>query len=104
MHNLLMSLALTPDTEQRLQRELASGPIHEPDALVNHLLDLLEVERSGAAGNNMVMNDWLTRNRDAVRVAIAEGRAAKERGESYSAEEVKAYFERRRAERASQAA
>jgi len=99
-----MSLALAPDTEQRLQRELATGPIREPDALLNHLLDLLDAERSGDAATTKAMNDWLFRNRDAVRAAVAEGRAAKERGESYSAEEVKAHFERRRMERARRAA
>jgi len=99
-----MSIALTPATEQRLQRELETGNFREPDALLNHLLDLLEAERSNNTAVDKAMNDWLFRNRDAVNAALDQSFAQAERGEGYSPEESQAILDRHRAARIANAA
>jgi len=92
-----MTLVLDPATEARLQRQLARGPYTEPSALIAHLLELAEETEQTA-------EDWLLRNRDAIRADLDESFAAEARGESYSMEEAEAILAQRRAARAAQAA
>jgi len=91
-----MTLVLDPATEARLQRQLARGPYTEPSALIAHLLELAEETEQTA-------EDWLLRNRDAIRADLDESFAAEARGESYSMEEAEAILAQRRAARAAQA-
>ena len=91
-----MTLDLDPATEARLQRQLARGPYTEPSALIAHLLELAEETEQTA-------EDWLLRNRDAIRADLDESFAAEARGESYSMEEAEAILAQRRAARAAQA-
>jgi Arc/MetJ-type ribon-helix-helix transcriptional regulator len=91
-----MTLDLDPATEARLQRQLARGPYTEPSALITHLLELAEETEQTA-------EDWLLRNRDAIRADLDESFAAEARGESYSMEEAEAILAQRRAARAAQA-
>ncbi len=88
-----MTLDLDPATEARLQRQLARGPYTEPSALIAHLLELAEETEQSA-------EDWLLRNRDAIRADLDESFAESERGEGYSPEESRALLARHRAERA----
>jgi predicted transcriptional regulator len=90
-----MSLVLDPVTEARIQQALATGPFREPAELIAHALDLVEAEAA---------DDWLLRNKQAINAALDESFAAKERGEFYSPEEVRAEIEARRHERKSRAA
>jgi len=91
-----MTLVLDPATEARLQRQLARGPYTEPSALIAHLLELAEETEQTA-------EDWLLRNRDAIRADLDESFAAEARGESYSMEEAEAILAQRRTARAAQA-
>jgi len=91
-----MTLDLDPAVEARLQRQLARGPYTEPSALIPHLLELAEETEQSA-------EDWLLRNRDAIRADLDESFAEEVRGESYSPEEARAFLAERRAARATQA-
>jgi len=95
-----MTLTLDPATEQLLQQELATGRYREPSELIAHALDLVKAERAGSEA----MNDWLLRNKDAIGRALDASSAARDRGEGYSPEEVKAHFAQRRAARSRRAA
>ncbi len=72
--------------EARIQAELASGRYEAADELLNRALDSLQAEDA----TTHCMNDWLLRNKDAIRAGLEESFAAKERGESYSPEEAEA--------------
>jgi len=87
-------MVITPDaaTEQRIQRQLDRGTFREPADLLAHALDLLEAQE--------VADDWLMRNRDAIRAGLEESSAQAARGEGYSPEESKAILAERRASRA----
>ena len=87
-----MSLVLDPATEARLQRQLARGPYTEPSALIAHLLELAEETEQST-------EDWLVRNRDAIRADLDESFAEEARGESYSPEESRAFLAERRTAR-----
>jgi len=87
-----MTLDLDLATEARLQRQLARGPYTEPSALIAHLLELAEETEQTA-------EDWLLRNRDAIRADLGESFAEEARGESYSPEEARAFLAERRAAR-----
>ncbi len=99
-YTLPMTLNLDPATEQLLQQELATGRYREPSDLIAHALDLVKAERAGSEA----MNDWLLRNKAAINAALDESFAAKERGESYSPEQVETILAERRAARTRQAA
>ena len=87
-----MTLDLDPATEARLRRQLARGPYTEPSALIAHLLELAEETEQST-------EDWLVRNRDAIRADLDESFAEEARGESYSPEESRAFLAERRAAR-----
>jgi len=89
-----MTLTLDPATEQRLQQELATGQYREPADLIAHALDLVKAEREQKA------EDWLTRNKEAIKADLEESFAEEARGESYSPEEARAFLARHRASRA----
>ena len=86
-----MTLTLDPATEQRLQQELATGQYREPNQLIAHALDLVKAEREQKA------EDWLTRNKEAIKADLEESFAAAARGESYSLEDAQRILAERRA-------
>jgi len=92
-----MTLTLDPVTEQRLHQELATGQYREPNQLIAHALDLVRDEREQ-------MEDWLTRNREAIIADLEETDAQAARGEGYAPEEAKAMLAEHRAARVAQAA
>jgi hypothetical protein len=58
-YTLIMSLALDPATEQRIQRELDRGPYREAAELINHALDVLNAEESSILCNKAVLDQRL---------------------------------------------
>jgi len=95
-----MSLVLSPDTEARIQAELATGRYAAPDELLNRALDSLEAERTVSEPIPKEMEDWLLRNKEAINRDLEESFAQSERGEGYSPEESRALLAQHRAERA----
>jgi hypothetical protein len=92
-----MKLTLDPATARLPQQELDRGRFTDANELIAHALHL--VEAADPASQHDRMEDWLTRNREAVRKALAGSSAARDRGEGYSPEELKAHFAERRATR-----
>ena len=88
-----MSLTFDPQTEQRIQRELARGHYTDAAQVIHRALDLLDAQE-----------DWLLRNQDAIHERIEESVAAAERGELYTAEEAARLLDQRIAEKAARRA
>lgn len=97
-----MTITLDENTEKLLERELQRGRFADANELIAHALHLVEAEQPES--HQAQLEDWLTRNREAVRKALAESCAARDRGEAYTPEEVKAHFAERRAARSRHAA
>jgi Arc/MetJ-type ribon-helix-helix transcriptional regulator len=72
-----MSLALDPQTEQRIQRHIDRGHFHDSAEVIAHALNLLDAQE-----------EWFSRNREAISERIEESAAQAERGEVYTAEEA----------------
>ncbi len=70
-----MPLTLDPQTEQRIQRELARGHYTDAAQVIHRALDLLDAQE-----------DWLLHNRDAIDQLLDESIAQVERGETYTLE------------------
>ena len=98
-----MTITLDEATEQLLQRELDRGRFADANHVIAHALGLLNASEPEPV-SQADMEDWLTRNSEAVRAALEESFAAEARGESYSPEEVEAILNENRARRRSQAA
>jgi len=84
-----MAITLAPATEQRIQRQLARGSFREPEELIAHALDLVEAE-----------DDWLLRNKEAIKEALDHSFARVAREGTYSPEETQRMLAERRAARA----
>ncbi len=72
-----MSLALDPQTEQRIQRHIDRGHFHDPSEVIDHALNLLDAQE-----------EWLLRNNEAIGERIEQSAAQAERGEVYTAVEA----------------
>lgn len=97
-----MTLTLDAATERLLQRELARGRFADANELIAHALLLVEAEQNTPAPAEM--EDWLLRNKDAIRAALEVSSAQAARGEGYSPEESRALLEQHRARRKARAA
>ncbi len=91
-----MAITLDAATEERIQRQIDRGLFPGPAELFAHALDLIEAEAP--------YEDWLLRNKDAIRAAIERTSAQAARGESYSPEECRALLAQHRAARTARAA
>ena len=91
-----MAITLDAATEQRIQQPLDRGTYPGPAELLAHALDLIEAE--------VPYEDWLLRNREAIREALERTSAQAARGESYSPEECRAMLAEHRATRTARAA
>jgi Arc/MetJ-type ribon-helix-helix transcriptional regulator len=83
-----MSLALDPQTEQRIQQETLRGRYRDPSALINIALDALAADEPWTEEEKAELN----RSLDLARAQIA-------RGEGISGKELREDYERRRAAR-----
>jgi Arc/MetJ-type ribon-helix-helix transcriptional regulator len=83
-----MSIALNPEIEQRIQRQVARGAFAAPAELISHALDLVEAEE-----------DWLLRNKEDIHAGLSQSFAEAARGEGYSLHEIEAIVAERRASR-----
>lgn len=86
-----MTLTLDAATEQRLQRELATGHFSGPSELIAHALDLMVAER-----------EELAVRRAQIVARLEESYAQSERGETYSSEEARVILAKRRIARMAQ--
>jgi Arc/MetJ-type ribon-helix-helix transcriptional regulator len=91
-----MAITLDAATEERIQRQLDRGAFREPAELLAHALDLIEAEAP--------YEDWLLRNKEAIREALERTSAQAARGESYSPEECRAMLAQHRATQTARAA
>jgi Arc/MetJ-type ribon-helix-helix transcriptional regulator len=83
-----MSLALDPQTEQRIQRLLERGHYESADQIINLALDPFEP-----------MEEWLQRNKEAIDERLEESLAQAARGEVYTPEEVRSLLAQDRTSR-----
>ena len=82
-----MNLALDPNTEQRIQRELDRGHYQDPAEVVARAMGLLEAQE-----------DWLLRNKDAINARIQTSMDQIARGEGIPGDKIlDVLAERRRA-------
>ncbi len=91
-----MAITLDAAIEERIQRQLDRGAFREPAELLAHALDLIEAEAP--------YEDWLLRNKEAIREALERTSAQAARGESYSPEECRAMLAQHRAAHTARAA
>jgi hypothetical protein len=91
-----MAITLDAATEQRIQQQLDHGTYPGPDELRAHALDIIEAEAP--------YEDWVLRNKEAIREALERTSAQAARGESYSPEECRAMLAQHRATRTFRAA
>jgi len=87
-----MNLTLDPATEQRIQREIDLGHYRDPAEVIARAVSLLEAEE-----------EWLRRNKKALNDRLKESMAQAERGEVYTAEEVRSLLKKDRKARGSRA-
>ena len=93
-----MTITLDAATEEKFQKELERGQYADANELVQHLLAVMEL--ASIPGPSQEDEDWLYENREAIDASLDVSFAQKERGESYSLEEVKAMLAEHRAARA----
>jgi len=55
-----MTLTLDPQLEQRIQRQIESGPYREPSEVINRALDLLEADESWSEEEKTALDQRLT--------------------------------------------
>ena len=84
-----MSLALDPQTEQRIQQETLRGRYRDPSALINAALDNLAAEEP-----------WSEEEKAELDAHLEQSEADSKAGRVYSADEAARLLDQRIAERA----
>ena len=81
-----MTIHLTPEDEQLIQKRLESGVFSSAEEVIHHALESLDADEG-----------WLQQNRAAINEKIERGFAQFERGEGLTSEESLAQLETKKA-------